>query len=347
VLLNRWRLLVFPQGNRVQNVSAYLDYLGADKLSQRGCDSTDAARVSVSETDLLHSLTGRPPAQLMDDEGDLGTPLSAQAAADEGSSETPAVEARVWFSVVPPSQAPSQTSPVDADAEEKAACREPVLLKECAHRFTTPDNDWGFRELLPVSQARTYLDDSGALTLQAHLVVHSKTFTAVRDRVLAASSRWQRVDWIEIVRLVNLHGPLAATAMTKCGIAVNNDQALLIQAACKTHIDYCKLLIERGASLDVVDSNGRGPLFYAARAGRRDIVEWLVRNGVEMDTKDSDGRSAIFYACEEGCLSTVEFLLAEGAEFAAVDIDGDTPARLAESRGHDNIAAMLRALQSE
>lgn len=326
----------------MQNVSAYLDFLGTDKLNADAKKSglPCAVEAGRSQRHGAVSTTRHSADPVVDGSNDDGDQVHMSAGA-KSSRESSSVEARVWFSVVPPAP-PSRT---EESASTDELPRTPIALKMCAHRFTSPDNDWGFRELLPISQAREHIDDTGMLILRARLVVHSKTFTAVRDRILAATAR-QPVDWIEVVRQVNLHGAIAATAVTKLGIAANNDQAYLIQAACKTGLGYGKLLVERGATLDVLDNSTRSPLFYAARAGLLDVVKWLVENNVELNLKDSEGRTALFYACEEGRTSTVSFLIAEGAEYAITDYDGDTPARLAESRGHDDIAGMLRALLS-
>lgn len=328
----------------MQNVSAYLDFLGADKLTGDKKSLLGMSRSASTDEKQQHSPDYgiRQPSTFVEANDDIAFTPAPQPGGELELAHMPAVEARVSFSVVPTSLSSRNGESASTDVEIETN----VPLKECAHRFTTPDNDWGFRELLPSAKAREFVDETGTLTLKAHLVVHSRTFTIVRDRILAATTSRQHVDWIEILRQVNEHGAIAATAATKLGIAANNDHAFLLQAACKTNLDYSKLLVERGATLSVLDSCGRGPLFYAARSGRLDIVMWLIESGVELDSKDSEGRSAIFYACEEGLIFVVEALLAEGAEYSIADYDGDTPARLAESRGHDSIASMLRALQT-
>jgi Ankyrin repeats (3 copies)/Ankyrin repeats (many copies) len=337
--------------------------------------STPDGAVVAAAAETRGQLT--PPAETVQENTAAGAPVCTLG---QDGEPAPAVEARVWFAVLPPppptspnisstaSSSPrseagdaetcSSTSSTDAakewtrshgsdeeELEQPAAKLEPVVLKDCCHRFISPDNDWGFRELMPATRAREYLDEAGALVLEAHVVVFSQLYTNVRDKILAASSI-QRVNWLEVVDLVNRHKSLAATAVTRVGLSAHNDGASLVHAACKAKsLDYCQLLVARGASTAVEDDSGRTPLVYAARSGALDVVRWLVEEqGADVNAKDSENRSPIFYACEEGCFETVKYLVERRAEISGPDFDGDTPVRLAEGRGHDNIVALLRSL---
>jgi hypothetical protein len=276
------------------------------------------------------------------------------------------VEARVFFSVVPPpppqvcdddcsgvistaAPAPwmcsSSSSASKYESESSRDSQDVVQLKECSHRFTEPDNDWGFRELMGVARAKRYLDDAGRLSLRAKVHVYSQVYTQVRDKIMQASAS-HVCNWLEIIPLVQEHEELAANAPTRTGLSDHNDGASLLHVACKAgNRAYAALLLARGAVLDVEDDSGRSPLFYATRAGRTSVVEWLVDElGMNVNTRDSDGRTPLFYACEEGRTCIAKLLISKGAEPGIADSVGETPARLAEDNGYDELAAMLREI---
>jgi hypothetical protein len=380
----RWRLLIFPNGNRVENVlSVYLDFVGPDTRGRGSCAlpaaSSSAQQSSAQASDAPLSAQAAPGTGLIvasrdadaeDDEnetmvfaadhGPFCEPAPAKAAPPRASS---VVEARVFFSVLPPPPATvfddsssgvistaatpwsssSSSSASKYESESSRDAQEAVQLKECSHRFTEPDNDWGFRELMGVARAKRYTDDAGRLSLRAKVHVYSQVYTQVRDKVMQASSP-HVCNWLEIVPLVQEHEGLAANAPTRTGLADHNDGASLLHVACKAgNRAYAALLLARGAVLEVEDDSGRSPLFYATRAGRICVIEWLVDDlDMNVNARDSDGRTPLFYACEEGRTAIAKLLIARGAEPGIADSVGETPARLAEDNGYDELAAMLR-----
>jgi Ankyrin repeats (3 copies)/Ankyrin repeats (many copies)/MATH domain len=364
----KWRLLIFPQGNRVTDVlSVYLDFVGPDdnelpSSSPAESSTLPPAQAQASSAPLHVSAWTAPP-----DPRARPDPGNNQKRAKATPPSPSVVEARVWFSVVPPPSSPPSSAISDdssgvisthdrhesdsvsssagnfADASTTSLA-DACALKECSHRFTEPDNDWGFRELMASSRAKRYLHDGTALVIKAHVVVYWKVYTSTRDQVMSACT-WQGCNWLDIVNLVQVHGPLAANAPTRVGLSNHNDGASLLHAACKAgNKAYAGLLLARGASADVEDDSSRTPLFYAARAGHLDVVAWLIDEvGLAVNARDSEQRSALFYACELGLTDMVGLLISKGADISLADDDGDTPARIAEGQGHDDLAAMLRA----
>jgi ankyrin repeat protein len=196
-----------------------------------------------------------------------------------------------------------------------------------------------------VARAKRYLDDAGRLSLRAKVHVYSQNYTQVRDKIMQASAAHD-CNWLEIIPLVQEHEELAANAPTRTGLSDHNDGASLLHVACKAgNRVYAALLLARGAVLEVEDDSGRSPLFYATRAGRTSVVEWLIdEHGMNVNTRDSDGRTPLFYACEEGRTCIAKLLIAKGAEPGIADSVGETPARLAEDNGYEELAAMLREI---
>lgn len=76
--------------------------------------------------------------------------------------------------------------------------------------------------------------------------------------------------------------------------------------------DIVKLLIERGARLDLQDRNGKTALILAAYKGRSYIVRRLIYHGAPLDITDNMGYTAL-YAADKVCLGVVGILIEEGA----------------------------------
>jgi ankyrin repeat protein len=74
--------------------------------------------------------------------------------------------------------------------------------------------------------------------------------------------------------------------------------APLIAAVQGHQLDSARLLIERGANVNLVDDEGRTPLMHAAVAdfGDTRMVELLLKAGARKDTRDAGGLAAADYA---------------------------------------------------
>ncbi|RYP31088.1 hypothetical protein DL767_005932 [Monosporascus sp. MG133] len=72
-------------------------------------------------------------------------------------------------------------------------------------------------------------------------------------------------------------------------------------------------------ALDVKDSYGRTPLWYAAERGHKTIVQQLLEKGADTEAKDEDGRTSLLYAAENGYEAIIQQLLENGADTEAKD----------------------------
>ena len=70
-------------------------------------------------------------------------------------------------------------------------------------------------------------------------------------------------------------------------------------------------------------------------------VEWLLSLGAPVDARNSLDSTPLHAAAGSGQLVAVQRLLAAGADTSVKDEDGMTPAKLAASRGHADVAAVL------
>ena len=87
-----------------------------------------------------------------------------------------------------------------------------------------------------------------------------------------------------------------------------------------------QLLLEKGASVNSMDTTGRTPLSHAAEKGAVEVVRLLLKNGSYIESKDTEGRTPLSYAvANPNNNATVELLLDEGADAHSTDNKGDSP----------------------
>ena len=148
----------------------------------------------------------------------------------------------------------------------------------------------------------------------------------------------------------------------------------------RRHFDIMRILIERGANVNVKDRDGLTPLHYATSDGHTDIAQILLEKGANVNEKNSGGFTALHYATFWGYLDIVPILLDRGANvngkdnidytplhYAAYhgradivrlllkggadpklrDITGQTPSALAIRKGHTTIVEMLKEAEEE
>ena len=77
--------------------------------------------------------------------------------------------------------------------------------------------------------------------------------------------------------------------------------------------DAIKLLISKGANVNIKDSAGCTPLHYAIWMDYGDIVETLINNGSDVNAEDNDGFTPYCCAVMRGRKDFVELLIAKGA----------------------------------
>lgn len=130
-----------------------------------------------------------------------------------------------------------------------------------------------------------------------------------------------------------------------------------------------EFLLEQGAMLDICAAamlgrsddvvalvqenpdavNATGPhniplLFHAVIGGHEGIVRYLIENGADVNA-GAGIQTALHGAAGFGHADLVTYLLRQGADDFAEDSQGRTPLDVAEQTGHEEIAALLRALR--
>ncbi|GMR13330.1 MAG: hypothetical protein BMS9Abin29_1535 [Gemmatimonadota bacterium] len=89
-----------------------------------------------------------------------------------------------------------------------------------------------------------------------------------------------------------------------------NISSPLVCAVWARRIDVAHLLLERGASVDLADTNGQTPLHHAARYPDSGIVGRLLEYGADKEVVDCDGKTPSGLALEAGLEDNIAVLTA-------------------------------------
>lgn len=102
-----------------------------------------------------------------------------------------------------------------------------------------------------------------------------------------------------------------------------------------------RLLLERGASLNAVETDGSTPLHSADADGSVSTMRLLIEHGAEVGDKSKDG-SVPALAAHYGPEDAVRFLASKGA-----DVADRRALKFANRQGGDSIARMLNGDQAD
>ena len=105
-------------------------------------------------------------------------------------------------------------------------------------------------------------------------------------------------------------------------------------------------LLRNGVPLNSKDSDGRTPLWYAAKNGHVAVVQLLLaKDSIDLDSKDTRGLTPLSWAAWNGHEAMVKLLLAEdGVDPQPKEIlVGRTPLSWAAWNGHEKVVKLLLA----
>src|SRR3990167_47120 len=93
----------------------------------------------------------------------------------------------------------------------------------------------------------------------------------------------------------------------------------LQNAATGTDIESVARLLELGADINNLDSNGSTPLISALRYDKPKIAEFLIKSGAKINSVAKDGVTALSKASQKGFKNVVRLLLRNGANINFLD----------------------------
>uniref|UniRef100_A0A671YVX8 Tetratricopeptide repeat, ankyrin repeat and coiled-coil containing 1 n=1 Tax=Sparus aurata TaxID=8175 RepID=A0A671YVX8_SPAAU len=132
---------------------------------------------------------------------------------------------------------------------------------------------------------------------------------------------------------------------------LNNAPVLCVQCHLG-HQEIASLLLEFGASVDVVSENGMNPLCFSAAAGHLGLVMLLSKRGSKVDHVDKSGQCALVHAALRGHPDIIQYLLelewsAEGQQqdYALKNKALQQALIAASSMGHTQVRLTRHAVQ--
>lgn len=102
-----------------------------------------------------------------------------------------------------------------------------------------------------------------------------------------------------------------------------------------------QLLLDRGADVNLKESEGRTSLCWASESGHIEVVRLLLKKGADLEAADGYGWTPLHLALWSGHIEVVRLLLEEGADLEAGDEDGRTPLLLALESRHIEVVKLL------
>ncbi|XP_019723722.1 protein TANC1 isoform X2 [Hippocampus comes] len=134
---------------------------------------------------------------------------------------------------------------------------------------------------------------------------------------------------------------------------LNNAPVICVQCHLG-HLEIASLLLEFGASVEVVSENGMNPLCYSAAAGHLSLVMMLCKRGAKVDHTDKSGQCALVHAALRGHPDIIQYLLemewsAEGQQQDCTLKSRALQQALigAASMGHTQVVSSLLAVNNE
>jgi ankyrin repeat protein len=118
-------------------------------------------------------------------------------------------------------------------------------------------------------------------------------------------------------------------------------KTVLNLAAENGRLDVVSFLLDKGAQIDADIKYGYTPLHWAAKGGHLGVVGFLLDRGVQVNVKSKNGDTPLHVAALNGRLAVVKLLLTKGAERDAVDNEGLTALDRAASKGMLEVACLL------
>ncbi|CAE7798156.1 ANK1 [Symbiodinium sp. CCMP2592] len=139
-------------------------------------------------------------------------------------------------------------------------------------------------------------------------------------------------------------GPPGPSAGADLGAADENGATPALLAAEFGHAGVLRLLQEAGADLAAAKKDGWTPAHFAAQFGRLEALRLLLEAGADLQARSQLGDTPLTLAVAEGRAEAVGFLLEARADANALGAcDAENPLDLAERRGNEDLASMLRA----
>jgi ankyrin repeat protein len=197
----------------------------------------------------------------------------------------------------------------------------------------------GLRRLLEEDPGTAEARDASGVSLLMHTLYRGR-----RDLAELIAAKKRALDIFEAAALGKLEQFKDRAGDGAIMNSRSNDGFTALHFACFFgQPDAARLLIERGALVDVVANNPMKlmPLHSAASARNLGAARLLLEHGAPINARQQGGWAPIHAAAQNGDRAMVELLLKRGADPKLANDEGKTPAMVAREKGHSEIADLL------
>lgn len=128
----------------------------------------------------------------------------------------------------------------------------------------------------------------------------------------------------------------------KCGYGLGWTPLYLASRHCQAKL--VKLLIEKGANLNILTTDRETPLFGAMDKGKREVIKVLLEHGADVNKGNKEGKTPLNKAVWRGDIEIVKMLLEAGADInTTIAWSGKSPLDYAIEANHKEITQLLLA----
>ena len=105
---------------------------------------------------------------------------------------------------------------------------------------------------------------------------------------------------------------------------IANGMTPLMQAALLAETAFVRILLEAGATVDLVNNDMNNALWFACVSESVEIIELLIEHGININNSNVNGATSLLYAASAGKYSVVKALVEAGADLTLETLDGFT-----------------------
>lgn len=131
---------------------------------------------------------------------------------------------------------------------------------------------------------------------------------------------------------------ISTSQTSHCDERNSKGQSPLSISSSKCFLEGMKLLIERGANINLQDSYGRTPLQLVCEstnsANHHESIDYLLQRGANPCIQDLQGRTALHIAAAARCVHCINKLMEHKADPNVSDSSGDIPLHIATKMMH-------------
>lgn len=120
----------------------------------------------------------------------------------------------------------------------------------------------------------------------------------------------------------------------------------IFEAADKGSVADIERFLKQKISIDVKDSFGRTPLYYAIDFGNPDVAKYLIKKGANIHEKANEGKTSLHFAAKCFNVDVAKDLIKKGAKVHAQTDSGETALHSA-AEGSPSIAKYLISVGAE